>query len=107
MVPIGRGEGGGTVSTTAMSEHPRFCMSAGRVDACLNDSSALNPHCTQFFLASRHGSGDQGKLVLPPILVLVRRWCIEKATRVSRISAPMASAANFYDSKYMLRASLY
>ena len=64
----------------------------GRVDARLNDSSAPNPHCTQFFLATRHGSGDQEKLVNPPSLVLVRRYCIEKATRVSRISAPMASA---------------
>ena len=89
-----------------MNTHDFVCP-PGRVDARLNESSAPNPHCTQFFLASRHGSGDQEKLVLPPILVLVRRWCIEKATRVSKISAPMASAANFYDSKYMLRTSLY
>ena len=89
-----------------MNTHNFVCL-PGRVDARLNDSSAPNPHCTQFFLASRHGSGDQEKLVLPPSLVLVHRWCIEKAMRVSKISAPMASAANFYDSKCMLRASFF
>ena len=89
-----------------MNTH-NFVCPPGRVDACLNDSSVPNPHCTQFFLASCHGSGDQEKVVLPPSLVLVHCWCMKKATRVSRISAPMASVANFYDSKYMLRASLY
>ena len=89
-----------------MNTHDFVCP-PGRVDARSNDSSAPNPHCTQFFLASRHGSGDLEKLVLLLSLVLVRRWCIEKATRVSRISTPMASTANFYVSKYMLRASLY